>query len=158
MKNMASIMELWSKSQSVYRTLEEQDMSWLLWTLIILLMNVLGGLAALVPLFNLNPEQVWLIYNLPRNSPVVAGQKMTKSYPFFVKKCNLQFIRRMRVLHMHNVFTWRFHCNNVREILQLLAGCASWFQQRMLMMLASHYRKTKWQVFPIMWQVPGGDK
>lgn len=60
MKNMASIMELWSKSQSVYRALKEQDTSWLLWLLTLLLLNVLGGLAALDPLFNLGSEQVGL--------------------------------------------------------------------------------------------------
>ncbi len=61
---MASITELWSKSQSVYRTLEETDMSWLLWLLVISLVNVLGGLAALGPLFNLNSEQLRPNFNV----------------------------------------------------------------------------------------------
>lgn len=67
-------------------------MSWLLWPLIILLMNALGGLAALGALFNLNSEQAGLASNVPRNSPVVAGQKMTKRYPFLQRNANCRLI------------------------------------------------------------------
>lgn len=56
--------------KSLYKTAKAQNINWLLWPTILLLMTVLGGLAVLGPLFNSSSKQAWLCYKVARNCPV----------------------------------------------------------------------------------------
>lgn len=138
MKNMASIMEPRSKSQSVYRTLEERDTSWLLWPLIILLMNVLGGPAAL---FNSDSALLWLACTMPRKVQRWLARRWRRVTSLGIKMQSVIHQGwKKKKLHMHNVVRLGvFICDNVEQTVSL-AGCSSWFQQGiMLMMQTSHF-------------------
>lgn len=66
----------------MYTEEQEQDASWLLRTLVILLMNVLGGLAALVLCLTRTQSTFEWPMTCPGTVRRCLGQKMTKSYLF----------------------------------------------------------------------------
>lgn len=157
MKNMASIMEPRSKSQSVYRTLEERDTSWLLWPLIILLMNVLGGPAAL---FNSDSALLWLACTMPRKVQRWLARRWRRVTSLGIKmqsvihqgwKKKIAYAQRIQVRGFH---LQQRRANRLSRWLQLLVSTENYANDANEPFLG----KRNGKFFPTMWQVPGGDK